>query len=152
MSNYLNPEEIAKKRSHYEKMSDLKAKEKGIDPTLLRGLISTENVNWDETAQARKKGKIVKGGGKGLMQVLPSTAKGEFGVKEKHLYDPEINMEIGTEYYKRQLNKFKNEDTALAAYSIGPSRTMRIGTTAAKKEAAGYIARVRAAQTLHKGK
>jgi soluble lytic murein transglycosylase len=66
-------------------------------------------------------------GARGLMQIMPSTGAGiakQIGIvdfKEEMLSDPEININLGTYYLRRQLNNFGNELIyCLGAYNGGP--------------------------------
>ena len=64
-------------------------------------------------------------GAVGLMQLQPETAKGialrtggsRFRVDD--LLDPEINVRYGSWYLRHLLDKYRHEDTALAAYNAG---------------------------------
>jgi len=68
-------------------------------------------------------------GAKGLMQVMPGTAR---DTARKHnisynqpseLFDPEKNILIGSKYYRDMLNRFNNNRIlATAAYNAGPGR------------------------------
>lgn len=67
-------------------------------------------------------------GAVGLMQLLPSTAK---GVAKKHgismrahsLSEPKLNVRLGTAYLQEQLDKFDGSMIlTLAAYNAGPAR------------------------------
>lgn len=68
-------------------------------------------------------------GAKGLMQLMPETAKEvayEMGLKEYDLEDPETNRAMGTFYLQKMLKKFHgNVELALAAYNAGPGRVMK---------------------------
>ena len=56
-------------------------------------------------------------GAKGLMQLMPITAK-EVGVTD--VWDPEQNINGGTEYIAKMISMFGDYKTALAAYNAGP--------------------------------
>jgi soluble lytic murein transglycosylase len=67
----------------------------------------------------------------GLMQLLPSTAKGiavhtggsKFVVSD--LYDPEINVRYGAWYLRHLLDKYHDEREALSAYNAGQENVDR---------------------------
>src|SRR5437763_16336558 len=70
-------------------------------------------------------------GAVGLMQLLPATAKGiaihtggaRFRVDD--LSDPEINVRYGAWYLRHLLDRYGNEETALAAYNAGQKNVDR---------------------------
>jgi len=65
---------------------------------------------------------ISKKGAKGLMQLMPTTAK-SLGVKD--IFNPEHNINAGVRYFKKLLNQFNGDvELALAAYNAG-SRKVR---------------------------
>lgn len=77
-------------------------------------------------------------GAMGLMQLRAATARDvalELGISfesDELLFEPELNILIGTCYLKRLLDRFGDLDTALAAFHAGPtriaSRQLRTGT------------------------
>ena len=69
---------------------------------------------------------VSKAGAIGLMQIMPKTAKAvsrELKIKKYNkdsLYNPGINIKIGTYYLKKLLLEFNNDiDLTLAAYNAG---------------------------------
>ncbi|PCI28421.1 MAG: hypothetical protein COB67_06470 [SAR324 cluster bacterium] len=70
-------------------------------------------------------------GAKGLLQLMPKTAKyiGRLikkPVQDKDLIRPAVNLEIGIAYLKRLLKRYKgNQFYALAAYNGGPTNVRR---------------------------
>ena len=97
----------------------------GIDPLLIKAVISQESV-FDS--------KVVGGAGEiGLMQVLPAGSVADWAkfYKRKaphktYLFDPQLNIEIGSWYLKRALvrwQKYKHgTELALCQYNAGESR------------------------------
>ncbi len=64
-------------------------------------------------------------GAKGLMQLMPATAK-RFGVK--NVFDPVQNIEGGTKYLSWLLKKFDGKmELALAGYNAGEGNVMKYG-------------------------
>ena len=100
-------------------------------------------------------------GAMGLMQLLPSTAK-ELAARmdiewkgDDTLFDPTINVRLGTAYLRQLADRYGNVNTALAAYNWGPGRIdrrLRRGATLPSR----YIEQVRRAvdrnQTISLGR
>jgi len=63
-------------------------------------------------------------GARGLMQLIPNTAK-SYGITKDELYIPEININVGFQYYKDLLNKYDNQKMATIAYNQGPGNVSR---------------------------
>lgn len=71
-------------------------------------------------------------GARGLMQILPSTAKlqakkdGVLYTSRRQLHDPAFNIKLGTAYLSSMLARFDNNlAVAAAAYNAGPHRVKR---------------------------
>ena len=101
----------------YDAIIRAHARNYDLDPALLAAVIYRES-KFDPNARSRS-------GAIGLMQLLPTTAKGialhtggsRFVVDD--LYDPEINVRYGAFYLRRLLRKYGNVRLALAAYNAG---------------------------------
>ena len=90
-----------------------------LDPIVVLSLIRQESV-FNPLAKSPV-------GARGLMQIMPTTARRmRRSVRDKHLVDPKINIELGTKYFK---NLFKRYDGnlvyVLSAYNAGESRVER---------------------------
>lgn len=90
-----------------------------LDPLIVISLIRQESAfNPEATSRV---------GAKGLMQLMPATAK-RFNrrVKVKHLSNPDINVALGTKYLKQLLTRFDgNLIYTLASYNAGENRIDR---------------------------
>ena len=70
-------------------------------------------------------------GAMGLMQLLPSTAEelaGKLGLDwhgNDTLFDPTVNIKLGTAYLRELADRYGNVTIALAAYNWGPGRIDR---------------------------
>ena len=102
-----------------------RAKESGVDPAVLRGLVRQESV-FEPRARSRA-------GALGLTQLMPATAKSlsrsvlRSRYREAFLYDPGANARLGAAYFKRLLDRFGGKTLfALAAYNGGPTRMARV--------------------------
>lgn len=89
-----------------------------LDPIILLSLIRQESVF---NPQARSPV-----GARGLMQLMPKTAKRFRRVGDKQLVNPTINIDIGTKYFKNLMKRYDgNLVYVLAAYNAGESRVER---------------------------
>jgi len=85
-----------------------------VDPAMVMAIIMAES-SYNPKAISKK-------GAKGLMQLMPTTAR-SLGVKD--IFNPEHNINAGVRYFKKLLNQFDgNVELALAAYNAG-SRKVR---------------------------
>jgi soluble lytic murein transglycosylase len=96
------------------------AEDKGLDPSLIAGVIYVESRFRDQTSVA---------GAKGLMQILPSTAdyiarkSGGTAFEQGDLATPQINIAYGSWYLRYLLQHYHgNELLALAAYNAGEGK------------------------------
>ncbi len=95
------------------------SKRYGYDWKLILAIIRTES-QFNARAKSHK-------GARGLMQVMPSTAKWlspQLGLAYKgrdSLYDPKYNVRLGTHYLRMMHKKFGNIEKAIVAYNRGPS-------------------------------
>jgi len=86
-----------------------------IDARLVHAVIEQES-NYEPRARSKK-------GAKGLMQLMPDTAR-QYGVRNS--YDPKANLEAGIRHLKDLLSRL-DLPTALAAYNAGEGTIKRYG-------------------------
>lgn len=77
-------------------------------PSLVKAVIAVESAGNEKAISSK--------GARGLMQLMPATAK-ELGVDAR---DPEQNVEGGSRYLGKLISKYKQPEIALAAYNWGP--------------------------------
>ena len=97
------------------------AQKRGLDPYQVAGLIRQESVFTTRAASPAK--------AYGLMQLIMPTAVStarKYGAivpsSPEALYDPALNIELGTAYMKDQLAKFGRIEYMSVAYNAGPGR------------------------------
>ena len=102
----------------YKEYIDKYARENNIDPYLIASVINVES-RFNKEAISPK-------GAKGLMQIIPSTGKWAAeeleieAYEDNDLYNPDINIKIGSWYLKKLDKEFTgNQDLVLAAYNGG---------------------------------
>ena len=101
------------------------AKRNNIDPYLIVGLIRQETI-FNPTAVSRANAI-------GLMQLLPSTGRsvakryslGGGAISSADLFNPILNIQLGTAYVAEQIRRFGRFEYVAAAYNGGPSRVSR---------------------------
>ena len=122
-----------------------------LDPALLAAVIYQESKF--------RPGVRSKSGAVGLMQLLPATAKGiaihtggtRFRVDD--LYDPELNVRYGAWYLRHLLDRYGDEETALAAYNAGQEnvdRWRREGGGIRFAETRHYVSRVEQLKRIYR--
>lgn len=97
------------------------SKNRGLDPYQVAGMIRTESVF---NARAKSPADAY-----GLMQLLVPTARftaKKYGVNDtitvESLYQPGLNIQLGTAYFREQLDKFGKLEYVAIAYNAGPGR------------------------------
>lgn len=107
-----------------------------IDPLLIISLIMTES--------SFKKGQRSYRGAEGLMQVIPSTAKEvakKWGVewpKDINLWNPSLNIRVGSAYLFELILKFRSVQKAIIAYNLGETNLREFYFYKAKPPARYY--------------
>jgi soluble lytic murein transglycosylase-like protein len=111
---------------------DAAAASNGIDPALLKGLVSQES-GFDPNARSGA-------GALGLTQLMPGTAAG-LGVTNP--LDPVQSLQGGAKYLRQQLDRFGgDEKLALAAYNAGPGAVQKYGGVPPYTETQNYVTSV----------
>ncbi len=91
------------------------AAQRNMDPDLINGVIWVES-RFQPRAQSSA-------GARGLMQLMPATANAMARELERpiaRVYDPEFNIEAGSLYLLKLLDRYDGDETlALAAYNAG---------------------------------
>jgi soluble lytic murein transglycosylase-like protein len=120
---------------------DAAAASNGIDPALLKGLVSQES-GFDPNARSGA-------GALGLTQLMPGTAA-SLGVTNP--LDPAQSLQGGAKYLRQQLDRFGGDERlALAAYNAGPGAVARYGGVPPYSETQNYVNSVMAKAATYRG-
>jgi len=106
-----------------------------LEPALLRALIRVES-NFNHKATSRV-------GAKGLMQIMPFTARllGNKQALDRH--NPRANILAGTHYLRALINQFGGDlKLALAAYNAGPTAVAKYGGIPPFTETRLYVRKI----------
>jgi soluble lytic murein transglycosylase-like protein len=120
---------------------DAAAASNGIDPALLKGLVSQES-GFDPNARSGA-------GAVGLTQLMPGTAA-SLGVTNP--LDPAQSLQGGAKYLRQQLDRFGGDERlALAAYNAGPGAVAKYGGVPPYSETQNYVNSVMAKAAAYRG-
>ncbi len=98
--------------SNVQKLVAREATNLGIPVALALAVAHTES-NFDPLAHSHK-------GARGVMQIMPATARGEYGIDADLLWDARINIRIGLHFLGRLLDRYEGRvDLALSYYNGG---------------------------------
>ena len=126
------------------------SQEFGVDPNLVCAIIYSESrFNPESTSGV---------GARGLMQIMPATGAslarqldiGNFSVAG--LYDPDLNIRLGTFYIKQLVDKYGgNIELGVAAYNAGVPRvdSYAEGRGVLPRETSGFIRKVTSVHDMY---
>jgi soluble lytic murein transglycosylase len=119
--------------------------ENKLDPALVAAVIRQES-SWNPRA-------VSVAGARGLMQIMPpvgqqiARSRGYPLWDPALLFDPDVNLELGTAHLSASLNEETNRVRALAAYNAGSSRVARWSRKHGTNDAEVFIERIPFAET-----
>ena len=82
-----------------------------VPPALALGVARVES-NFDPDA-------LSTAGARGIMQIMPQTARGVFRIHPDRLWDPQLNIRLGIRYLAKLYNRYGSWEAALSHYNGG---------------------------------
>ena len=103
-------------KKEYSEYVEKYSKEYKVEADLIYAIIKAES-NFESDAVSNQNAQ-------GLMQLMYSTAEEiaesiDLELTEENIFEPEINIQLGTKYISKLLEKYECIEVALAAYNAG---------------------------------
>jgi len=125
--------QIVRLESQYAFVPQL-ARDAGVDPALILAVIAVES----SYAQL----KLTDRGGIGPMQITPVAAR-DMGIEDlTYLLSDTVNVQTGTRYLQKMMQRFGDWRLALAAYNAGPGAVTRHKGVPPYRETQVYVKQV----------
>ncbi|OUR90590.1 hypothetical protein A9Q81_19085 [Gammaproteobacteria bacterium 42_54_T18] len=110
------------------------AKLQGVDPALVLAVAQVES-DFDPNVVSHK-------GARGVMQIMPKTARDEFGINPALLFDARTNIRTGVTFLKQLQNRYGKVEFALSHYNGGSRVTKPDGSYQVIPVTRGYVDKV----------
>lgn len=117
------------------------ANDLGVSPSLALAVAHAES-NFNPRALSHK-------GARGVMQIMPATARGEYGIAAERLWDARTNVRLGLHFLKRLQYRYGRTDLALSHYN-GGSVVGRPPNARPLPATRSYVAKVQRLQAMYR--
>jgi len=122
-------------RAHVMEMVLREAIDMNVSLSLALAVAHVES-NFDARARSSK-------GARGVMQIMPATARGEYGISAEELWNPRTNIRVGLHFLSRLIDGYDGRtDIALSHYN-GGSAVRRNGRLRIIPATRHYVAKVK---------
>ncbi len=99
-------------RQHIRALIVTEAREMDFPAALALAVAHAESF-FDPAAESHK-------GARGVMQIMPATSLGEYGIPPDRLWEPRVNVRLGIHFLKRLIARYRGRtDFALSYYNGG---------------------------------
>ena len=129
------PQAAAAGREQIEAMVVAQARDLGISIPLALAVAHAES-NFSPGAVSSK-------GARGVMQIMPATAVGEYGINPDALWDAELNIRLGLHFLGRLLDRYRGRTDLALSYYNGGSRVGAPGNGRVIPATRAYVEKVR---------
>ena len=82
-------------------------------------------------------------GARGVMQIMPATAREEYAIPAEMLWNPRINIRLGLHFLQRLLVRYKGRVDLALSYYNGGTRTGDLPNARVMPATRGYVEKVR---------
>lgn len=101
-----------RRRRRVQRLVVMEARRLGLSPALALAVAHVES-NFDPRALSHK-------GARGIMQIMPATARGEYGIHPDRLWEPRLNVRMGLHFLASLIERYDGRvDLALSHYNGG---------------------------------
>lgn len=110
------------------------ARNMGIPVPLALAVAHAES-SFDARARSHK-------GARGVMQIMPATARGEYGLDPDRLWDPRVNIRVGLHFLGRLIRRYDGRTDLALSYYNGGSAVGRPGRARVIPATLKYVRKV----------
>ena len=94
---------------------------------------------------------VSRAGARGVMQIMPRTARDLYGLGPEALFDPAINIRTGIHYLRRLIRTYGRKTIALSHYNGGSGVRSADGRLRVLPATRGYVRRVLSLEARYRG-
>lgn len=114
-------------------------------PVALALAVAHAESSFDPSALSHK-------GARGVMQIMPKTALGEYGIGPELLWHPRINVRLGLHFLKRLLWRYRGRTDLALSYYNGGSAVGDLPHARVIPATAAYVERVERLRQRYSGR
>jgi soluble lytic murein transglycosylase-like protein len=120
------------------------ARRMDVPPALALAVAHAES-NFNARAESHK-------GARGVMQIMPATARGEYGLEPDRLWNPRLNIRLGLHFLGRLLRQYRGRQDLALSYYNGGSAVGKWPNARVIPATWRYVAKVRRLQSWYRKK
>ncbi|MBO6783356.1 MAG: lytic transglycosylase domain-containing protein [Alphaproteobacteria bacterium] len=130
------------RRKDVKKLVVREAHDLGVSPALALAVAHAES-SFNPRALSHK-------GARGVMQIMPATAWGEYGIAADMLWDPRTNVRIGLHFLNRLIRRYDGRTDLALSYYNGGSRVGRLPDARVIPATRRYVDRVHQLEAMYR--
>lgn len=120
------------------------ARRMDVPPALALAVAHAES-NFNARAESHK-------GARGVMQIMPATARGEYGLEPGQLWNPRLNIRLGLHFLGRLLRQYRGRQDLALSYYNGGSAVGKWPNARVIPATSRYVLKVRRLQAWYRRK